>query len=385
MNGPALARAYGALLLSLLLLLWLHQDSLNGYWQNSYHQPSPLEALDELPGWRQGAELRARLEETLAELPKRFQPPPRPRPVRRSTPTPSPTVEPLAALAAELRLTADRRTGIVRHSSSLLQELQDEITAAALAVRPSPEQQRWQEALLEPPPPTPPPVLVQREAEPPAAALPPGGEWALRPDRSVQVLFIGDSFMQGIGPPAQQLLQQRAIGSLNLSKQSTGLVNNKAFNWAERLQAALEQHADLRLLVVFLGPNDPWDIYGGRQHYRFASPEWGEEYRRRMRELIDLATDYGLRVFWVEIPAMRNDRYNAKMNYLNGLIYAEAQASGFVVIPSRRLLSGDQYQEVLQRGNQTLRIRAKDGIHLSAAGYKIIAQEILRQLSPPPH
>ena len=72
-----------------------------------------------------------------------------------------------------------------------------------------------------------------------------------------KVFFAGDSMMQGVAPFVERSLKkQYGIQSVNLSKQSTGLSYPKFFDWPNTIEQTLKQQTDIRLLVVFLGPND---------------------------------------------------------------------------------------------------------------------------------
>ena len=318
---------YLSLLLTALLLLWFNQNSLNGYWQAQYHRPSPLEALNDFPWWQRGGQLRAQLQALIG-------------------PPPTAAAEPPPLTAAP-----EASVGVIKRRSY----------------------EDWN-----------PPEQLEEPADDLGAALAPDNSL---PDNApvagdgVQVLMVGDSIMMGIAPQLQRLLQQRHIASLNLSKQSTGLVNNRYFNWAEKIQGAMVQHGAINTLVIFVGPNDPWDIYTKRKTYKFATPDWAQEYGRRMGEIIALARRYNLRLIWVEIPAMKDPAFSGKMDFINGVIRQQAAAAGFELIPTRALL-GEQYQETRSVGKRSLRIRGKDGIHFTGEGYRIIAEAIKEQISP---
>ena len=77
--------------------------------------------------------------------------------------------------------------------------------------------------------------------------------------------------MQGVAPFVERSLKkQYGIQSVNLSKQSTGLSYPKFFDWPNTIEQTLKQQTDIRLLVVFLGPNDPWDFPKGKKYLKFA-------------------------------------------------------------------------------------------------------------------
>ena len=332
---------YLSLLLTALLLLWFNQNSLNGYWQAQYHRPSPLEALNDFPWWQRGGQLRARLQALIG-----------PTPVQGEASQAEPIqTEPVQMKSVQTKSAPEASVGVIKRRSY----------------------EDWN-----------PPEQLEEPADDLGTALAPDNS---PPDNApvagdgVQVLMVGDSIMMGIAPQLQRLLQQRHIASLNLSKQSTGLVNNRYFNWAEKIQGAMAQHGAINTLVIFVGPNDPWDIYTKRKTYKFATPDWAQEYGRRMGEIIALARRYNLRLIWVEIPAMKDPAFSGKMDFINGVIRQQAAAAGFELIPTRALL-GEQYQETRSVGKRSLRIRGKDGIHFTGEGYRIIAEAIKEQISP---
>ena len=51
-------RLYAAMLLTALLTVWFSQDSINAYWQQTYHRASPLEKLNDYGWWRSGSRTR---------------------------------------------------------------------------------------------------------------------------------------------------------------------------------------------------------------------------------------------------------------------------------------------------------------------------------------
>ena len=49
---------FASLLVCTFGAAWFSQDSINAYWQQTYHQASPLEPLSEYEWWRTGAQLQ---------------------------------------------------------------------------------------------------------------------------------------------------------------------------------------------------------------------------------------------------------------------------------------------------------------------------------------
>ena len=203
------AGLFAALALTGALTLWFGQDSFNAWWLQTWHQRSPLERLNAWPQWRSAAALRARLQ------------------AWHDGPAPV-----------------------------------EQAVAAGLAAASAPEAPGIPELL-------PAPEAPQAPDAPPENAAPP----VIRLAAADKVLFVGDSMMQSIAPLLQRtLLREGGIRSINLSRHSTGLTNAAYFNWPQAVEAALRQHPDTRLVVVFLGANDPWDFFESRSRKRFGTP-----------------------------------------------------------------------------------------------------------------
>lgn len=121
-------------------------------------------------------------------------------------------------------------------------------------------------------------------------------------EKDQKVLFAGDSMMQGVAPHVKNmLLKKYNIDSINLSKQSTGLAYPRFFNWPQTIAKALNDNPNIKVLVVFLGPNDPWDMppQTGYKYVKFKSEDWENVYRERISDIISTARQHNVDVIWV--------------------------------------------------------------------------------------
>ncbi|MGC6031707.1 hypothetical protein VU661_25030, partial [Enterobacter kobei] len=81
---------------------------------------------------------------------------------------------------------------------------------------------------------------------------------------SEKVLLIGDSMMEGVAPGVLKIIREKHhVTGINLSRRSTGLAYPGFYNWPAKTAETLRQTPSIGLLVVFLGPNDPWDMPEG--------------------------------------------------------------------------------------------------------------------------
>lgn len=197
-------------------------------------------------------------------------------------------------------------------------------------------------------------------------------------NKNDKVFFAGDSMMQGVAPHMQKYLQARKIDSINLSKQSTGLSYPKLFDWNKTIKQTINKDKNIKLLIVMLGPNDPWDFYKEGRHLKFGSDEWKQEYQSRMSDIIDFAKSKKVSIIWVTPPNMKKDKLNAQMNKLNDIMSELLIQKQVKVVDSRPIMGGknNTYQDYLNKDGKSIKMRTNDGIHFTPEGQRILAKEI---------
>lgn len=201
-----------------------------------------------------------------------------------------------------------------------------------------------------------------------------------------KVFFAGDSLMQGVAPYVKKMLfKQYKIESIDLSKQSTGLAYPKAFNWPKAIEDNLAADSSIRLLVVFLGANDPWDfpVEGYTQYARFKSELWEAQYRLRIESVLNSATAHNVNVLWLAAPCMRKQKLNDGMVYLNGLYQSELIKVQQHFLTTNKLLgcTYEKFNSFIETDNEKIKVRIDDGIHFTPTGQKILAKAIMGQIT----
>lgn len=202
-----------------------------------------------------------------------------------------------------------------------------------------------------------------------------------------KVFFAGDSLMQGVAPFCQKWLkQEHDIESINLSKQSTGLSYPQAFDWPATIEKTLKANPSIAALVVFLGPNDPWDFpdpeHKGGHYLKFKSAQWEQVYLSRVQRILDIAQQHQVKVIWLGIPYMRKNSLNEQMLYLDALL--ENYLKDKVIwLPTKQLLSGANagYVDSIEINGKTTRMRSKDGIHFTPAAQRMLSEYIQSKLA----
>ncbi|MGK3141404.1 SGNH/GDSL hydrolase family protein [Pantoea sp. C2G6] len=340
-------------------LIWLNQHSLNQYWAVHFHRESPWRSLVS-PLWKQGASImRAAESAKTTFIDYREQDP-----AKILTPLPE------AVETTEAATPPEQITPAVADETVALPGPQNErqlskwlLTRTPNSTLPSGEDE---------------PSVVSR------ALYDPQGKAVLGAGK--KVLMIGDSMMEGVAPRVlSQLQKDRGIAGLNLSRRNTGLAYPGYFNWPETTRKALENDPDIGLLVVFLGPNDPWSMPDGpgKPYLKFKSEAWENEYRNRIRSILALAQQHTIPVIWLLPPNMRSDKLSQSMAWLNRLYSAEVKTAGGIVLSVNEVFGykDEVYSPVALIDGKTTSLRAPDGTHYSLAGQKLIAQAILENIA----
>ncbi len=189
------------------------------------------------------------------------------------------------------------------------------------------------------------------------------------------VLATGDSTMQGI----DSFLTDRLAAEADvLSKLYIGTSISRTGAWVHR---AASQAAKLRpaKTVVSLGANDDSDMQAlDGSTVRCCDALWSAEYARRARTMMKSYLRRGKgRVVWATLPATRDLLRTAIGVVINRSIRKAADGlRGVTILPFDLIFTPFGYREDMRWRGQTVRVRAPDGIHLSAAGTAIAAEVI---------
>lgn len=210
-----------------------------------------------------------------------------------------------------------------------------------------------------------------------------------KPERpSVQrILFAGDSMMQGIAPIIMRQLKASHPEWLlrNESQQSTGLTVKRRLDWVQKIKTEIVEHK-LTTVAVFLGPNDPWDIYEKKQVIRFPSPEWEAIYSARVSEICEFAKEKKVHLIWIGLPTMKEKRVHSGATVQNPIFRDNMKRYGFDFISTEALIGYLDQPYVRAMTDETgkkINLRADDGIHFSPRGLQRIAAAVVKTIDPP--
>jgi len=200
-----------------------------------------------------------------------------------------------------------------------------------------------------------------------------------------KVLVVGDSMMQGLGPHiVSSLSRNNGVETVDLSRHSTGLAYPRYFDWPETILQQL-QTQEYKVMLIFIGANDTWDIVINGRYTSFGNPKWIEVYTERVEKIILTAKTYNVRVIWLGDPPMGRDNMVDRIPVLNQIYESVAAKYPGVVryVPTASTLTNDgltfsKFIDIPSRGK--VMVRTDDGVHFTANGQRLLAKLALSQL-----
>lgn len=189
----------------------------------------------------------------------------------------------------------------------------------------------------------------------------------------VQIGVFGDSFGDGLWAALYRGFRgEEDFVVHQFAHQSTGFTRYRSLNIFEDIAERLnEQPVDIA--VLSFGANDTQGIYTGNSGAAFMSEEWQAIVGERVDAIVQLLRDRGAIVYWVGLPKMRRESFDAQIQQQNGFYAAHMRQLGVPFIDTVPLSvdeAGDYvaYLPNPETGDRTL-ARANDGIHMTGMGY----------------
>lgn len=196
-----------------------------------------------------------------------------------------------------------------------------------------------------------------------------------------RVLFAGDSMMQGVAPLVISSLRKNYPNGFfsDQSRQSTGLTVKRYFDWPTKIKDEVTRQ-NFDTVIIFLGPNDPWDIYEDGKRYIFPSDDWVEKYRSRVSEVLEFSRDHNVKVIWVGLPNMRDDRVKKGAVLENQVFREETAKFGFDFFPTEPIIGrlDEPFKKHIDDPDKgKVAVRADDGIHFTPTGLRLISSGLV--------
>jgi len=207
---------------------------------------------------------------------------------------------------------------------------------------------------------------------------------------SYRFLIIGDSFIAvrgGMGEILEgELLNYKDVTVKRVGVVSSGLSRPDYFNWEVKTIELIFRYKP-NIAVVMLSSNDAQSITTSKGDLitYFGSPNWNEEYAKRVSSLLDIFEKNNITTFWIGFPIMKNKAYSERIKNLNSIYEKECQKRKNAYFFSTRELLADEKGNYLsslpdEKGISRA-LRQSDGIHLTYFGGKMVVNEFLNVLN----
>lgn len=223
-----------------------------------------------------------------------------------------------------------------------------------------------------------------------AKAAPDGG---LSPKRTApashSVLLIGDSLSIGLGKQLERIFSnEKSVVFARLGKVSSGLARPDFFDWDKNLDdIAKAQRPDTVLIMIGTNDNKPLTNEDGEVVY-FEDAAWGRLYAAKAARLLDICRKYNpdVRIFWVGAPVMGNQALSGDVRRINDILKSLCdRESGCQWVDTWHSLADGQGAYAMYGKSESgdlAPIRVEDGVHVTAAGARILAGTCVEAIAP---
>ena len=220
-------------------------------------------------------------------------------------------------------------------------------------------------------------------ADVPAIAQPAVIRLRPRPGQPLRIGVFGDSMAEGLHAALyRELHAVPGVTVTRFSEVSTGLSRYDYVNIQTKTERQIAD-TPIDAAVIMFGTNDAQGIEINGQVHAFGTPGWRQAYGQRIENLVTALRAKGVAVYWVGMPRMRRDTFEAKMDVVNTVAEARLRQLGVPWLDTRPLTSGGDgtYAAYLNdtRGRR-VQMRAGDGIHMSMAGYERMGRPMAQTL-----
>jgi hypothetical protein len=200
----------------------------------------------------------------------------------------------------------------------------------------------------------------------------------------LKVWLAGDSLM---GTIAESFIEKTGGNALIAASQdfriSTGLSRPDVYDWPAAISREIATaHPDV--VVLIFGANDDQGMEADGHHFALQTPEWQQEYARRVNQILDATADGVRQVIWLGLPAVRRPRLNQTKDYINDVLKAEAQKHPNVTyVDTGPVLdgAGNSFTTYLTNSSgKAITVRESDGIHITQAGADLVTPTLLADI-----
>jgi hypothetical protein len=219
------------------------------------------------------------------------------------------------------------------------------------------------------------PAAVAAAVRNPAAdPLPPRLVQAARDGRPIRIGVFGDSFGDGVWAGLYNIMRRdKGYEVDQLSERGTGFTRYRSLNLLDDIRAKLDRQP-VDIAIVSFGANDTQGIFDQGHGHVYMSAGWQRIVADRVSAVVGLLRARGAMVYWVGLPKMRDDGFDADIHRMNQFYAGRMAALGVPYYDTFPLSIDAQgrYEPYLPADAATgerRMARTNDGIHMTIPGY----------------
>ena len=208
------------------------------------------------------------------------------------------------------------------------------------------------------------------------------------PPRSI--LALGDSLSIGLADALEiRFAKTPGLRFAKFGKVSSGLARPDFFDWEKRMEALASAHKpDIAVIMIAANDNKTMTAPSGAR-LAFGRSGWNEEYARRVQNMIDIIRSHNpdAKIFWAGAPVMADASLDQDIKTIHSVIKAQLALNPQAWFVDTRPVLADaagryaQYLSSPALSKKPVKIRAGDGVHLTAAGAELLAETCLTAMS----
>jgi len=201
------------------------------------------------------------------------------------------------------------------------------------------------------------------------------------PEKGTYRIYVfGGSLGNGIFNSLYGAFQRNAdLQVVKKSKSPSGFV----FDGWNRVAEQITKSDNMDIAVVMFGANDRQALWLKKRRYSVGTKEWRAEYGRRVDKFIKTLKKRNVALYWVGLPIMKSSVANSAMQIINQIVREKVYLNGAKFIDTWNGFTdqdGGYSPFGPDMGGRVKKLRLKDGVHFTIAGYLKLAHYVEREI-----
>jgi hypothetical protein len=196
----------------------------------------------------------------------------------------------------------------------------------------------------------------------------------------LRVLATGDSMVDPLDAQLAKKLDDAKV--IRESRGGTGISKIYPLDWVKYSRKQVKRDRP-KATVLWIGANDGFALEddNGRT-VNCCRASWIEAYAERARAMMRTYTDKNRHLYWLNLPAPRQEERVRIFAAVNAAVARAAQGQDRVTLIDMAavLTPGFKFRKRMKVGGKRVTVRQRDGVHVSGAGAKLALRRVERAM-----